>query len=154
MTLQEEYCELVLNHLNRLNNKFETQLSEFVNQAFSDDVKHLNIEYYSPCFSDEFSVYFYALDKSANRVGDIHKFLEHCAVVVPAEIFEDEKYEDIDPWSTASEILESWLRERWKNAGSQQYPAFVAHHDSHFLRNLADGSRTNWDELANAMAKL
>ncbi|MBY7859103.1 hypothetical protein KW419_12695 [Vibrio fluvialis] len=150
MELQEEYREYVLAHLNSLNEIFETELSSWENRDYSVEVKFLQIEYDSPCFSEEFSVCIYALNKDGGLIGDVHWFLKGVAVVVPAEIYEDEKFEDIEPWSTASEVLELWVMDRWQKAGMRKYPCYLAHHDSYFMRNVIDGSQTNWDKIIEA----
>lgn len=150
MDLQKDYSESVLRHLNSLSGKFEKELSEVASRDFSDEVKFLKIEYDSPCFSDDFSVCLYAFNKDGDLVGDVYWFLRNTAVVVPAEIYEDEKYEAVDPWSTASDILESWIIDRWKNSGNHKYPTYLAHHDSYFMRDIRDGSQTNWDKIIEA----
>ena len=150
MDLRKEYREFVSTHLNGLNERFEKELSDVANQNFSDAVKFLKIEYDSSCFSDEFSVCFYSLDKNGNLVGDVHWFLKDMAVVVPADVYEDERYEDIEPWDTASDMLETWLMDRWRVAGNHIYPAYLAHHDSYFQCNIIDGSQTNWDKMIEA----
>jgi hypothetical protein len=150
MDIEEEYKELVTGHLESLSTQFEEELSRVSHQAFPEEVKFLKIEYDSPTFSDNFSVYMFAMNKKGKLVGDVYWFLENKAVVVPSEIYEAEKYDEIEPWETASNILEEWLIMRWKNAGNMNYPAYLAHHDSYFMRNIANGSDTNWDKIIEA----
>jgi len=147
MNLEEEYKELVTKHLESLIPQFEKELSDVANQTFPKGVKFLQIEYDSPVFSEDFSVYMFAMNKEGNLVGDVYWFLKNKAVVVPAEIYESEKYEEIEPWETASNILESWLINRWENAGNRHYPTYLAHHDSYFMRNIETGADINWDKI-------
>lgn len=101
MNLQEEYRKYVLAHLSSLNEIFEKELFSLKTLNYPDSVKFLQIEYDSPSFAENFSVCLYALNKDGDLVGDVHWFLKGVAVVVPAEIYENEKYEDIEPWHTA-----------------------------------------------------
>lgn len=150
MNIEEEYKHLVISHLESLSTQFEEELSVFVNKIFPPEVKFLQIEYNSPTFSESFSVYIFAANKDGKLVDDLYWFLKGQSVVVPSNIFQDEKYNDIEPWETASEILESWLISRWAKAGTCDYPGYIAHHDSYFMRKIDDGSDINWDKIIEA----
>ena len=147
MDIEDEYTELVKAHLKSLKVIFMKELFKVSNQNFSDEVKFLQIEYDSPMFSRNFSVCMYAMDKEGKLVEEVYWFLKSMAVVVPAEIYDTEKYEEIEPWSTASSILESWLMACWAKTGNQKYPTYLAHHDSYFMRDISNGSKTNWDKI-------
>ncbi|MCG8028058.1 MAG: hypothetical protein N0E59_16875 [Candidatus Thiodiazotropha taylori] len=90
------------------------------------------------------------MNGEGNLVGSVHWFLKDKTVVVPPEIYESEKYEEIEPWGVASNILESWLINRWANAGNTNYPTYLSHHDSYFMRNIANGANTNLDKVLEA----
>ena len=147
MDIEEEFKKLVTNHLEGLNLQFEEELSSVTHQPFPDEVKFLQIEYDSPTFSDEFSVCLFAMNGEGNLVGSVYWFLKDKTVVVLPEIYESEKYKEIEPWGVASNILESWLINRWANAGNANYPTYLSHHDSYFMRNIANGTNTNLDKV-------
>ncbi|MGO2478531.1 MAG: hypothetical protein ACTH7Q_09235 [Pseudoalteromonas sp.] len=151
MNLKEEYKELVINHLESINQQFEEELSIVCNLTFAQEVKFLQIEYDSSTFSDKFSVYMFALNSEGNLMGDVYWFMKNKTIVVPANIYDCEKYEEIEPWSTASDILENWLIARWAKSGNTNYPVYLAHHDSYFMRNIKNGTDISWDKIIESV---
>jgi len=119
MNLEQKFRKSILNHLESLNSKFEVELREIFERGFSNEVIFLQIEYESQTFERDFSVCLYALDREGEVVGQLYWFLKDKAFVIPDEMYypeaySEEEYEDIDPWNIASDILESWVIERWK----------------------------------------
>jgi len=147
MSLVEEYTHLVENHLERLNSLFKQELDDLSNKAFPEEVRFFHFEYESQCFHNDFSVYMFAMNNQGKAINNIHLFLQGKAVVVPKDIYMNEKYDDIDHGSTTFAILESWLIARWNESVKNVYPAYLAHHDSYFFRNMKDGTTINWDEI-------
>ena len=149
MDLKQEFVEAVSEHFRQLTRAFDAELASVAQMSYPRATKFLLFEYDSPTFGEEFSVFLSAMDANGEPIGDGYQFLQGKAVTVPAELYEADKYEEIDPWATASELLESWLIERWSNvAGTRKaYPAFVGHHDSYFKTNLMTGQQINWDEI-------
>ena len=93
------------------------------------------------------------MDRHGRAVGDGHWFLKGKAVAVPPEVYEAERFDSIDPWSVASELLEEWLIERWQTNEHHPAPAFVGHHDSYFKRNMRTGKQITWDEILASVSK-
>ena len=152
MSLEQKFRASVSNHLESLSTKFEQELKVFFKRGFSKDVAFLQVEYESQIFQNDLSVYLFALNREGQLEGDVHWFLEKQTFVIPAEMYypvecSEEEYENIEPWGIASDILEAWLIERWKNAGQNNLPTYLAHHDSYFMRNIENGTTTNWDEI-------
>lgn len=152
MTLEQKFKISILSHLESLNSKFEEELREIFEIGFSKEVIFLQIEYESQTFERDFSVYLYALDRKGEVVGKLYWFLKDNAFVIPNEMYypeaySEEEYEDIDPWNIASDILESWLIERWKKVDTKDMPAYLAHHDFHFVKDIENGTTTNWNEI-------
>lgn len=74
-----------------------------------------------------------------------HWFLKGRTVVVSAEIYDDEKYEAIEPGEVASELLEQWFAHAWRAHGPEGLPAYIGHHDSYFETDLSNSEVVNWD---------
>ena len=149
MDFRQEFVKSVSDHFQQITPLLDAELTSVLHRAYPSVVKFLLLEYDSPHFSEDFSVSMWPMDSHGKPVGDGHWFLKGKAVVVPPEIYEAEKYEEIEPWDTASELLECWLIERWSRIAKlrQLHPAFIGHHDSYFKKNLLTGERTNWDEI-------
>ena len=152
MKLEQKFRISILNNLESLNSKFENELREIFESGFSKEVTFLQIEYESQTFERDFSVCLYAVDREGELVGKLYWFLKDIAFVVPDEMYypeaySEEEYEDIDPWNVASDILESWLMERWKKVDTKDMSAYLAHHDFHFVKNIENGMTTNWNEI-------
>ena len=138
------FKNLIKTHLENLNTIFEVELANVLQQSCSSEAKCFLIEYDSQLFDSQFSVCLYAVDIEVKLVGKVHWFLVKKAEVVPIEILESETF---NPWITASAVLESWVIKRWSVVGNNKLPAYLSHHDSHFVRNLATGTETNWDNI-------
>ncbi|MBU2978822.1 hypothetical protein [Alteromonas sp. C1M14] len=147
MSIEEEYKIQLINHLESLQQPFEAELASISNQRFSKAVKCLQLAYHSPTFNEQFSVYLFALNRDGELVGNKHSFMKHKAVVIPSELYDAEKYEEIDHWALGALVLESWLIARWAKSGNSHLPVYLAHQDSHYLRNIKDGSEITWDKI-------
>ncbi|BBA34421.1 uncharacterized protein sS8_2469 [Methylocaldum marinum] len=149
MELKQEFIQGVKKHLGSLDAVFDSELEQVIKKIYPDTVRFFLFEYDSPVFSEEFSVSIWPTDIKGHVVGDGHWFLEGKAVVVPPEIYEAEKYSEIEPWETASELLEEWLIAKWAGISKVQRtrPAYIGHHDSFFKRELLSGKQVNWDEI-------
>ncbi|EMY63546.1 hypothetical protein [Leptospira terpstrae] len=146
MSIVDEFSDLVSSHLETLNKEFESELVNFIKFQSNKDVKFFEIEYDSQNFDYHFSVSIFGMNKVGEDLID-HFFLEDKAVVVPKDIFNNEKFQEIEKEKIVSDILKSWLINRWKNVGNNEYPTFLAHHDSYFMRNINDGTEINWDQI-------
>ena len=149
MDLRQEFVKSVIEHFQQITPLLDAELTSLTHMAYPKVVKFFLFEYDSPHFSEDFSVSMWPMDTDGEPVGDGHWFLKEKAVVVPPEIYEAEKYDDIEPWDTASELLECWLVERWSRIAklSQFHPAFIGHHDSYFKKDLLTGEEISWDEI-------
>lgn len=151
MRVKTVFKNLVKTHLASLDAIFETELANVLQQPYASEAKCFFIEYESQSFDSHFSVCLYAIDIEANLVGKVHWFLENKAVVIPDKIYLSEEYEAIEPWATASTILEVWLIKRWAAVGNNKLPVYLSHHDSYFVQNIATGANTNWDNIMKVM---
>jgi hypothetical protein len=116
--------------------------------SWADTTSFLLIEYESSQFSDEFAVSLWAMDADGEPLDrEGHWFLKGRTVVVPSEIYDDEKYEAIEPWDTASELLEQWFVQAWRAHGHKALPGYIGHHDSYFKTDLATSEEVNWDNI-------
>lgn len=147
MSIEHEFVAAVQKHFERLTPLLDAELISAGEYDYSEEVKFLLIEYDSPHFSEEFSVSLWPMDRDGEATADGHWFLKGKAVAVPPEIYEDERFESIEPWGIASELLEQWFIERWGNKAGQSLPAYIGHHDSYFKRSLHTGNQINWDEI-------
>ena len=113
-----------------------------------DGTRFLMLEYDSPHFSENFAVFTFPV-LAGGIVGEVRRLLEDGSVVVPSSIYDASRFEVVEPWDTASDLLEKWLLDRWAVVPGPRPAAFVAHHDSHVKTNLADGARITADEIGN-----
>jgi hypothetical protein len=146
---KQEFIKSVIEHFQQITPPLDSELTAVLHRTYPKVVKFLLVEYDSAHFSEDFSVSMWPMDSHGKPVGDSHRFLKGKAMVAPPEIYEAEKYEEIEPWETASELLECWLIERWSRIEKvrQHYPAFIGHHDSYFKKDLLTGEEINWDEI-------
>ncbi|MCP3443623.1 hypothetical protein [Bradyrhizobium sp. CCGUVB14] len=153
---KKEFAERVWRHFQEITPQLNKELAMIAGLSWVDTPSFLLIEYDSQLFSDEFAVSLWAMDADGEPVDrDGHSFLEGGTVVVPAEIYDDERYDAIEPWDTASELLEQWFAQAWRAHGHKTLPAYIGHHDSYFKTDLATGGKVNWDSIvARAQAGL
>lgn len=152
MGLKREFEVAVKDHFLAITPLLDAALLSVVESKCSSSTRFFLFEYDSPHFSDAFTVSAWPMDRKGKVTGEGHWLLKGKAVAVPQEIYDDPKYEGIEPWETASKLLERWLVARWKRLRSKSgvYPAFVGHHDSYFKTDLKTGTRINWDEVLEA----
>lgn len=147
MNLEQEFCQAVKSHLDGLVARFDHEIEGVVGRRFPHGTAFLLFEYDSQHFADDFCVGVWPMDAAGEPIGDGHWFLRGDFVVVPRTIYGDEKYEEVEPWETASRLLEDWIVDRWQHVPSARLPAFIGHHDSYFKRELATGDETDWDKI-------
>ena len=147
MKIIEEYTNLVKAHLDTLVDPFLKELKSVIDSLPKTGIQLIVFEFDSPCFSDEFSLSIFPCDSTGELAGDAHWFLEGEYVAVPEEIFDNPKYEEIEPWILASEIFENWVIQLWQENITCSYPAYIGHHDTHFKRIMKSGLQTNWDDI-------
>lgn len=145
MTLEKEFAQAVTGHLDGPRARVEAALSHVV-RSLPDDTRYLVVEYDSPSFSTGFAVFTFPV-LAGGAPGPVRRLLDDGAVVVPPLVHDASRFEEIEPWDLASELLEAWLVERWAAVPGRRPTAFVAHHDSHFETNLADASTVTADTL-------
>jgi len=150
MTPEEEFTHTLSRHLDGIRSEFERELREVLASTFPPGTAFLVIEYDSPHFDEDFGVGLWAMDKTGNYMGngDGYWFLERKATAVPPALYQDERFEDFNPWAMASHIVEDWVVDSWARVGSRQFPAYIGHHDSHFIRDLTTGFQTAWSQIA------
>ncbi len=153
MSIKNEFVSSVQKHFEGLRPLLDAEIISVCATDSSKDVRFILVEYDSPHFSEDFSVSLWPMDGHGQAVGDGHWFLKGKAVAVPPEIYEAERFDSIDPWSVASELLEEWFIERWQTYARHFPPAFIGHHDSYFKRNLHTGNQINWDEIIASVSK-
>ena len=152
MSLEVEFSNAVLEHFSSLNSALDSELSSAANYAFDPRVKFLLFEYDSPHFSEDFTVVVWPVGLAGQVIGEGRWLLKGDVVAVPAKIYWDGKYEQIDPWAVASRLMESWIAERWRIiSGSRlSVSAYIGHHDSHFKTNLRDSTQISWPKILDA----
>ena len=147
MTLEEEFAQAVAAHLDGLAAKVDAALAH-VARGLPDDTRYLMVEYDSPSFATGFAVFTFPV-LGGGTAGPVRRLLDDGSVVVPPSVYDASRFEEIEPWDTASDLLERWLVVRWAALPPPRPEAFVAHHDSFMKTNLADGSRVTADALAS-----
>ncbi|MGY0574409.1 hypothetical protein ACTGJ9_027810 [Bradyrhizobium sp. RDM12] len=119
---KKEFVERVRRHFREITPQLNMEMAMIAELSWADTTSFLLIEYDASQFSDEFSVGLWAMDadgEPADREG--HWFLKGRTVVVPSEIYDDEKYEAIEPGETASELLEQWFAKRGVPMGIRRF---------------------------------
>jgi hypothetical protein len=149
MTLKQDFSKAVKNHFLEITPLVDVELALVVQKTYPTLVKFLLFEYNSPQFSEDFSVSIWPMNAAGEPTGEGHWLLKGKVVAVPAEIYGAEKYEEIEPWHVASELLERWLVKRWSKTKKSEriMQAFIGHHDSYFKKDLLTGKQINWDEI-------
>ena len=153
---KKEFVQAVQQHFQKISPQLNLEISMIAELSWDEEARFLLIEYDASEFSDEFFVALWAMDADGEPVDrEGHWFLKGRTVVVPSEIYDDEKYEAIEPGEVASELLEQWFADAWRAHGPKALPAYIGHHDSYFKIDLATGGQVNWDSiLARAKAGL
>jgi hypothetical protein len=153
---KKEFVERVQRHFQEIAPQLNEEIAMIAGQSWEEETSFLLIEYDASQFSDESCVALWAMDADGEPVDrEGYWFLKGQTVVVPFEIYDDEKYEAIEPGEVASELLEQWFAHAWRAHGPKALPAYIAHHDSYFMTDLATSGQANWDNiLARAKAGL
>ena len=149
MKLEAEFATAVTCHFACLSCALDSELQSVAEHNYDPSVKLLLFEYDSPHFSEDFTVVVWPVGSAGRVVGAGRWLLKDGTVAVPAEIYWDGKYEEIEPWGVASSLMEGWIAERWKKFAEccGTISEYIGHHDSHFKTNLQDCSRTSWPEI-------
>lgn len=153
---EKEFVERVRRHFQEITPQLNIEMAMIAELSWDEETSFLLIEYDASQFSDDFFVALWAMDADGEPVDrEGHWFLKGRTVVVPSEIYDDEKYEAIEPGEMASELLEQWFAQAWRAHGPKALPAYIGHHDSYFKIDLATGQEVNWDSIvARAKAGL
>jgi hypothetical protein len=153
---KKEFVERVRRHFQEITPQLNIEMAMIAELSWDEEARFLLIEYDASQFSDEFFVALWAMDADGEPVDrEGHWFLKGRTVVVPSEIYDDEKYEAIEPSETASELLEQWFAQAWRAHGPKALPAYIGHHDDYFKTDLATSGEVNWDSIvARAKAGL
>ena len=145
---KKEFVERVRQHFQEITPQLNIELAMIAELSWDEDARFLLIEYDASEFSDEFFVALWPMDADGEPVDrEGHWFLKGRTVVVPSEIYDDEKYEEIEPGEVASELLEEWFAQAWRAHGPKALPAYIAHHDSYFMTDLATSGQVNRDSI-------
>lgn len=153
---KKEFVERVRRHFQEITPQLNQEMEMIAELSWEDATSFLLIEYDASQFSDEFFVAMWAMDADGEPLDrEGHWFLKGRTVVVPSDIYDDEKYEAIEPGEMASELLEQWFAQAWRAHGPKALPAYIGHHDSYFKTDLATSGVVNWDSIiARAKAGL
>jgi hypothetical protein len=151
-----EFIELVRQHFEKITPRLNKEMAMIAELSWEEDTSFLLIEYDASEFSEKFFVALWPMDADGECIDrEGHWFLKGRTVVVPSEIYDDEKYEAIEPGEVASELLEQWFAQAWRAHGPKAPPAYIGHHDSYFKTDLATSGQVNWDSIvARAKAGL
>ena len=107
---KKEFVERVGQHFQKITPRLNKEMAMIAELSWDEEARFLLIEYDASRFSDEFFVALWAMDADGEPVDrEGHWFLKGRTVVVPSEIYDDEKYEAIEPGETASVLLEQWF---------------------------------------------
>lgn len=153
---KKEFVARVRRHFQEITPQLNIEMAMIAERSWEEETSFLLIEYDASEFSEDFFVGLWAMDADGEPVDrEGHWFLKGRTVVVPSEIYDDEKYEAIEPGEMASELLEQWFAQSWRAHGPNVLPAYIGHHDSYFKIELATGEEVNWDSIvARARAGL
>ena len=156
MSLSREFEAALKNHFLAMTALLDVELATVVSSPFESATKFLLFEYDSPMFSDEFAVSAWPMSEDGEPTAKGHWLLKGRAVVVPREIEDYPKYENINRWDLASKLLERWFVRRWKHVQREfgPYSAVIGHHDSFFKVDMNTGERTNWDQVLEAASRV
>ena len=146
MTLEDEFRDLVNGHLASLADLFDAELQAILNDTQPKSATVIFFEYDSPHFAEDFAVMMHFLSGECEAEHSV-KVLGG-TTVVPESAYEDERYECIEPWRLASDILECWLVDRWEKHSKYPLSAYAGHHDSSYCTRLADGKELQWDSVS------
>jgi hypothetical protein len=142
-----EFTQLVNEHLASLAVPFNKELEAYLSHPFSAATKFHLFEYDSQHFSDDFAVCVFPMGDDGEAVGEGHWFLEGDAVVVPESIYLAERFEEIEPWVSATDICESWLVKQFAALNQMRISVFLGHHDSYFKCDMTTGEQITWDKI-------
>lgn len=146
---KKEFVERVRRHFQEITPQLNQEMEMIAELSSEDATSFLLIEYDASQFSDEFFVAMWAMDADGEPLDrEGHWFLKGRTVVVPSDIYDDEKYEAIEPGEKASELLEQWFAQAWRAHGPKALPAYIGHHDSYFKTDLATSGVVNWDAVS------
>lgn len=153
---KKEFVERVRRRFQEITPQLNQEMEMIAELSWEDATSFPLIEYDASQFSDEFFVAMWAMDADGEPLDrEGHWFLKGRTVVVPSDIYDDEKYEAIEPGEMASELLEQWFAQAWRAHGPKALPAYIGHHDSYFKTDLATSGVVNWDSIiARAKAGL
>lgn len=106
MGLENEFEEKVLAHFKVLSPFLDEELAKIAGGNYENEVSFIFFEYDSSLFAKEFAVTGWLMDSRGNRIGEAIRLIQDQKFVVSPDIYNDETYEDIDPWDLASELFE------------------------------------------------
>ena len=95
--MKKEFIQAVQQHFQKISPQLNLEISMIAELSWDEEARFLLIEYDASEFSDEFFVALWAMDADGEPVDrEGHWFLKGRTVVVPSEIYDDEKYEAIE----------------------------------------------------------
>jgi hypothetical protein len=158
MSIEQEFKEQVIEHLEKLSDHLKPVLKELIEYDYPDEVDTLAFEIFVDGFSSEFPVraffmdkdnseYFIYIDGKAEYPSPVDPDLLKIDQVYPYELEEEytNKDESLDPWQIATNELIEWFSKCWQAAGGKTFKlkANIAPHDSNHEFDLVEGK---WQE--------
>jgi hypothetical protein len=158
MSIEQEFKEQVIEHLEKLSDHLKPVLKELIEYDYPDEVDTLAFEIFVDGFSSEFPVraffmdkdnseHFIYIDGKAEYPSPVDPDLLKIDQVYPYELEEEytNKDESLDPWQIATNELIEWFSKCWQAAGGKTFKlkANIAPHDSNHEFDLVEGK---WQE--------
>jgi hypothetical protein len=158
MSIEQEFKEQVIEHLEKLSDHLKPVLKELIEYDYPDEVDTLAFEIFVDGFSSEFPVraffmdkdnseHFIYIDGKAEYPSPVDPDLLKIDQVYPYELEEEytDNDESLDPWKIATNELIDWFSKCWQAAGGKTFKlkANIAPHDSNHEFDLVEGK---WQE--------
>ncbi|WP_043973663.1 MULTISPECIES: hypothetical protein [Acinetobacter] len=151
---KKKFIKVAQAHLTSIEHQLNKELAMLSNRSWHETTKFLLIEYDSSQFDSQFSVSLWAMDERGNSINsNTHDFLMDNTIAIPVEIYDydnyanDEEWDEVDPWATASTLIEQWFAQQWSIHTLINFPAYIGHHDSYFKTELSNLVQIDWDAI-------
>jgi len=158
MSIEQEFKEQVIEHLEKLSDDLKPVLKELIGYDYPEEIDTLAFEIFVDGFSSEFPVraffmdkdnseHFIYIDGKAEYPSPVDPDLLKIDQVYPYELEEEYtiKDESLDPWQIATNTLIEWFSKCWLASGGKAFKlkANIAPHDSNHEFDLVE---SKWQE--------
>lgn len=154
--IEESFRESIRSALSQLEVDLVSTLTKLIKYRYPKEVISLDFEIFSDCFTSQFPVYTYFLDKTNTEYfvycdgkalypSPVDPGLLDVESIYSEELEEQfvEANPDADPWDIATSEFMQWFLACWYQAGGALFPltASIVPHDSSWELNLVSGEK-------------